>query len=65
MVVTGLILLAAIAILTVGFLRARPYGKIGLLAWLQSVALMAPWLLFFTLVALGVYLNLAGVLLLL
>jgi membrane-associated protease RseP (regulator of RpoE activity) len=65
MVVTGLILLAAIAILTVGYLRARPYGKVGLLAWLQSVALMAPWLLFFGLVALGVYLNLAGVLLLL
>ncbi|MBD2259512.1 site-2 protease family protein [Pseudanabaena sp. FACHB-2040] len=65
MVVTGLILLAAIAILTVGFLRARPYGKVGLLAWLQSVVLMAPWLLFFTLVALGLYLNLAGVLLLL
>ncbi|HEY9881444.1 MAG TPA: site-2 protease family protein [Leptolyngbyaceae cyanobacterium] len=65
MVVTGLILLAAIAILTVGFLRARPYGKIGILAWLQSVALMSPWLLFFSLVAAGVYLNLAGVLLLL
>lgn len=65
MVVTGLILLAAIAILTAGFLRARPYGKIGLLAWIQSVVLMAPWLLFFSLVTLGVYLNLAGLLVLL
>lgn len=65
MVVTGLILLAAIAILTVGFIRARPYGKVGILAWLQSVALMSPWLLFFSLVTVGVYLNLAGVLVLL
>lgn len=58
-------MLAAIAILTAGFLRARPYGKIGLLAWIQSVVLMAPWLLFFSLVTLGVYLNLAGLLVLL
>lgn len=65
MVTTGLILLAAIAILVWGYRRALPYGTIGLLAWLQSVVLMAPWLLFFGLVALGVYLNLAGVLVLL
>lgn len=61
---TLLILLAAIALLSWSFYRARPYGKVGILAWLQSVALMAPWLLFFGLVAIGVYLNLAGVLLL-
>ncbi len=65
MVITGLILLVAIAILVWGYLRARPYGNVGILAWLQSVALMAPWLLFFGLFALGVYINLAGVLLLL
>lgn len=65
MVITGLILLVAIAILLWGYLRARPYGNIGILAWLQSVALMAPWLLFFGLFALGIYINLAGVLLLL
>lgn len=46
MVTTGLILLAAIAILVWGYRRALPYGTIGLLAWLQSVVLMAPWLLF-------------------
>ena len=62
MIVTGLILLAAIAILVWGYLRARPYGKIGLFAWLQSVVLMAPWLLFFGLFALNIYINLAGVL---
>jgi membrane-associated protease RseP (regulator of RpoE activity) len=65
MVITGLILLVAIAILVWGYLRARPYGNVGILAWLQSVALMAPWLLFFGLFALGLYINLAGVLLLL
>ena len=60
---TPLILLAAIAILVLGFYRARPYGKLGMLAWFQSVVLMAPWLLFFGLFAAGVYLNLAGILL--
>ena len=65
MVITGLILLVAIAILVWGYRRALPYGTVGLLAWLQSVVLMAPWLLFFGLFALGIYINLAGVLLLL
>ncbi|MEM6519970.1 MAG: site-2 protease family protein [Cyanobacteria bacterium P01_D01_bin.71] len=60
--VTLLILLAAIALLVWGFVRARPYGKIGVFAWLQSVVLMVPWLLFFGLFTLGVYINLAGVL---
>ncbi|MEM9161736.1 MAG: site-2 protease family protein [Cyanobacteria bacterium P01_F01_bin.4] len=62
--ITLLILLAAVGILVWGFIRARPYGKLGLLAWLQSVILMVPWLLFFGLFAAGMYLNLAGVLLL-
>jgi membrane-associated protease RseP (regulator of RpoE activity) len=62
MVTTGLILLVAIAILVWGYRRALPYGTVGILAWLQSVVLMTPWLLFFGLVTLGVYLNLAGVL---
>nr|WP_242024918.1 MULTISPECIES: site-2 protease family protein [unclassified Phormidium] len=65
MVITGLILLAAIAILVWGYRRALPYGTVGILAWLQSVVLMTPWLLFFGLFALGIYINLAGVLLLL
>jgi len=62
---TSAIVLIAIAILAWGFNRARPYGKIGILSWLQSVVLMAPWLLFFALFAAGIYLNLVGVLLLL
>lgn len=62
---TALILLTALGLLAWGFYRARPYGKLGLLAWLQSVVIMLPWLLFFGLFAVGIYLNLAGVLLLL
>ncbi|WP_008314582.1 site-2 protease family protein [Leptolyngbya sp. PCC 6406] len=60
--ITLLLLLAAVGLLGWGFYRAWPYGKLGLFAWLQSVVLMAPWLLFFALFALGVYLNLAVVL---
>jgi membrane-associated protease RseP (regulator of RpoE activity) len=63
--VTVLILLIALGVLGWGFYRAKPFGKLGILAWLQSVVLMAPWLVFFGLFAAGVYLNLAGVLLLL
>ena len=58
----ALVLLAALAILGWGYQRSRSYGKLGLLAWLQSVLLMAPWLLFFGLVAAGIYLNLVGIL---
>lgn len=57
------ILLAAIGILVWGFRRSQPYGKIGILAWLQSVTLMAPWLLFFGLLAFGIALNIAAILL--
>ncbi len=62
---TVLVLLVALGILGWGYYRAKPYGKLGLLSWLQSVALMAPWLLFFTLAAAGVYLNLVSILFLL
>jgi membrane-associated protease RseP (regulator of RpoE activity) len=59
------IVLIAFGILGWGFYRAQPFGKLGILAWLQSVVLMAPWLLFFGLFAVGIYINIAGVLLLL
>lgn len=60
LVTTGL-LLAAVGILIVGFYRSRPYGKLGLYSWLQSVSLMAPWLLVFGLFAVGIYLNLVAI----
>lgn len=60
--VTVLILLGAVGILVWGFVRARPEGKLGIFAWLQTVVLMVPWLTFFTLFIFGIYLNLAWVL---
>lgn len=63
--IVGLIVLAAFIILGWGFYRARPYGKLGVIAWLQSVVLMAPWLLFFGLFAAGIYINIVGILFLL
>jgi membrane-associated protease RseP (regulator of RpoE activity) len=62
--VTALAVLVALGILGVGFNRARPYGKLGILAWFQSVVLMSPWIVFFGLFSAGIYLNLAGMLLL-
>ncbi len=64
-ITTNIILLAAVGILGWGFYRARPLGKLGLLAWLQSVVLMTPWLLLFGLMSLGVAINLASILFLL
>lgn len=60
--ITVLILLVAIGVLIWGFNRARPYGKPGLLSWLQSVVLMVPWLLVFGLFTLGIYLNIVLIL---
>ncbi|MBE9125313.1 MULTISPECIES: site-2 protease family protein [unclassified Coleofasciculus] len=62
---TVLIFLVALGILGWGFNRARSYGKLGILAWLQSVVLTVPWLVFFGLFAAGIYLNLVGILFLL
>lgn len=56
------IVLVTFGILTWGFYRAKKFGKLGILAWLQSVVLMAPWLLFFGLFAAGIYINIVGVL---
>ncbi len=62
--ITAITVLVALGILGWGYNRAKPFGKLGILAWLQSVVLMAPWLFFFGLTTLGIYLNLVGVLLL-
>jgi membrane-associated protease RseP (regulator of RpoE activity) len=48
-----------------GYYRNRGYGQLGTLAWLQSAALMLPWLVFFGSFAFGIYINLAAVLVLL
>lgn len=62
---TFLIAFAAFAIIVWGYNRSKAYGQIGLLAWLQSIVLMAPWLIFFGLFSFGIYLNLVAVLFLL
>jgi len=60
--ITALLLVAAIAILYWGYSKAKPFGTPGILAWLQTVVIMGPWLLFFGLSAVGIYLNVAGIL---
>ncbi len=60
-----LVVFTTLGILIWGFRRSRTYGKLGILAWLQSVILISPWLIFFGLFALGIYLNLIGIVLLL
>ena len=62
---TFVLLAAVLAILIWGYNRAKAFGKLGILAWLQSIVLMSPWLLFFGLFTLGIYLNLVGILFLL
>lgn len=62
---TFILFAAVTAILVWGYNRAKTYGKLGILAWLQSIVLMSPWLLFFGLFTLGIYLNLVGILFLL
>jgi membrane-associated protease RseP (regulator of RpoE activity) len=62
--ITAITVLVALIVLGWGFYRARPFGKLGILAWLQSVVLMAPWLLAFGFSIAGIYLNLIIVILL-
>ena len=64
-IATFILLAAVVAILIWGYNRAKGYGRLGILAWLQSIALMSPWLLFFGLFAFGIYLNLVAILFLL
>lgn len=58
----ALVVLVACAILGWGFYRAKPTGKLGILTWLQSVIIVAPWLIFFGLFATGIYINAVGIL---
>ena len=43
-----------------GYQRSKKFGRIGLLAWGQSLSLTAPWMLFIGCVLLGGSLNLIG-----
>ncbi|BAQ62186.1 peptidase M50 [Geminocystis sp. NIES-3708] len=57
------ITLVAFIIIIWGYNRAKLFGEIGILAWLQSLTLMSPWLVFFGLLATGIYINLISVIL--
>jgi membrane-associated protease RseP (regulator of RpoE activity) len=59
------LLLISVGILGWGYYRNRDLGKFGILSWLQSAVLMIPWLLSFGALSAGLYINLAGILLLL
>ncbi len=59
------LLIVTLGILGWGYYRNRDLGKFGMLSWLQSAVLMIPWLLSFGSLAAGLYINLAGILLLL
>jgi membrane-associated protease RseP (regulator of RpoE activity) len=59
------LLVITLGILGWGYYRNRDLGKFGILSWLQSSVLMIPWLLSFGALAAGLYINLAGILLLL
>jgi len=62
---TFILFAAVVIILGWGYSRAKTYGRLGILAWLQSIVLMSPWLLFFGLFSLGIFLNLVSILFLL
>ena len=58
----ALVVLVACAILIWGFSRAKFSGKLGILTWLQSVILIAPWLLLLGLFAAGISISFVGIL---
>ncbi len=60
--IVAAIVLVAFGILGWGFYRARPFGKLGIYAWLQSVVLITPWLVFFGFFVVGIYINIVGIL---
>lgn len=59
------VFILTIALLAWGYLRSRKFGKVGLLSWLQFVALMSPWLIYFGLFVSGLFINFTTLLLLL
>lgn len=59
------LLVVALGVVLWGYRRSQNAGRLGLLAWGQSVALTAPWIIFFALVLLGKNLDLIGIVILL
>lgn len=59
------VFILTLALLGWGYFRSRKFGKLGLLSWLQFVALMSPWLVYFGLFVCGVFMNFTALLFLL
>jgi len=59
------VFILTLALLGWGYFRSRKFGKLGLLSWLQFVALMSPWLIYFGLFVSGIFINFTTLLLLL
>jgi membrane-associated protease RseP (regulator of RpoE activity) len=59
------VFILTLALLAWGYLRSRKFGKVGLLSWLQFVALMSPWLIYFGLFISGLFINFTTLLFLL
>ena len=59
------VFILTLALLGWGYFRSRKFGKLGLLSWLQFVALMSPWLIYFGLFVSGVFINFTTLLFLL
>ncbi len=57
---TPLLLVATFGFLGWGLFRAWKRGKAAVLVWLQGLMLFFPWIIFLGLMVSGVYLNLAG-----
>ncbi|MBD2178446.1 site-2 protease family protein [Pseudanabaena sp. FACHB-1998] len=59
------VFILTLALLGWGYFRARRFGKLGLLSWLQFVSLMSPWLVYFGLFVSGIFINFTTLLFLL
>ncbi len=59
------VFIITLALIGWGYIRSRKFGKLGLLSWLQFVALMSPWLVYFGLFVSGVFINFTTLLFLL
>ncbi|OIP74958.1 MAG: site-2 protease family protein [Oscillatoriales cyanobacterium CG2_30_44_21] len=59
------VFILTLSLLGWGYLRSRKFGKLGLLSWLQFVVLMSPWLIYFGLFVLGIFINFTALLFLL
>jgi membrane-associated protease RseP (regulator of RpoE activity) len=59
-----LVLIITFTLVIWSYSRSRKLGKVGLLSWLQFLALMLPWLVYFVLFITGTFLSFAVLLLL-